>query len=404
MKKLLLTLVSLFMVLGSFAQYKYDVHVEMVNANKETIGLLDQHIFTYNRYIDSNIIYFSTNVNYSVEYIKSIFTDFGIDSININKEKTFATQFVEKAGGVNCSSAEMLCSNTSQSGNSSGGGIQELNASNQGCMSTEHQSSWYYLNVQTGGNLTMNISPVNGTDDYDWAIWGPFTSVTAPLNCPPVSAPIRCSWAAGGGNTGMNTTATDNSEGAGGNRWINDLNTSAGQVYILLVDNFSTSSQPYNMSFGGTTVLGCNQIILPVGLLSFSAEKTVKGNLLSWETETEQRANYFTLEWSTNPNSTNWKEVGMVYANGTTDEKHNYQFMHNTPTAGTVNYYRLNLYDLDGKRTMYDEYIHAVDNSINNKNVIHIYNMMGQEVNNQTKGMLIYQFSDGTTEKVYVPE
>lgn len=411
-------------VFGQTCEYKVTVSSEYIS--KDNLELATQNTPNLGRHLTESGYSIVLNKQNQEAFVRSLFESKGIPVTSVTSNKTFTTQFVEKAGGVNCSSAEMLCSNTSQTGNSSGGGIQELNSSNQGCMSTEHQSSWYYLNVQTGGTLTMNISPANGTDDYDWAIWGPFTSVTAPLNCPPVSAPIRCSWSAEDGPTGMGPywgqtslfgcaplglgpcygwiTPTDNSEGAGGDAWVQNLNTNAGEVYILLVDNFSTSSQPYNMSFGGSTVLGCNQIILPVGLLSFSAEKTVKGNLLSWETETEQRANYFTLEWSTNPNSTNWKEVGMVYANGTTDEKHNYQFMHNTPTAGTVNYYRLNLYDLDGKRTMNDEYIHAVDNSINNKNVIHIYNMMGQEVNNQTKGMLIYQFSDGTTEKVYVPE
>ncbi|MEZ4889881.1 MAG: hypothetical protein R2779_04725 [Crocinitomicaceae bacterium] len=74
-----------------------------------------------------------------------------------------------------------MCSrNTSQTtNNSSGAGTQELNGSSKGCMSTEHQSSWYYINVQTGGDLTLTIAPQNVTDDYDFAIWGPFTSATA---------------------------------------------------------------------------------------------------------------------------------------------------------------------------------------------------------------------------------
>jgi hypothetical protein len=415
---------------AAFAQMtKYNITVSPEHISKDNLELATRNVPNFGRHLTSNGFDLILDERNQEAYVQSLFESKGIPVLSVVGDKTLVVSSVEKAGGNNCSSAEMLCSNTSQTGNSSGPGTQELNGANQGCMSTEHQSSWYYLNVQTGGTLTMTISPTNGTDDYDWAIWGPFTTATAPLNCPPVSAPIRCSWSAEDGNTGMmipywgqvssfgcgflglgscngwittTNNPPDNSEGEGGDAWTQHLNTNAGEVYILLVDNFTTSSQPYNMSFGGTTVLGCNVIILPVGLLSLDGEKTSGGNMIHWETETEQRSNYFAIEWSTNPIAEDWREIGTVFAAGTSEEKHSYNLLHANPANDKINYYRLTLVDLDGKRTVYNDNIISVNNTAQTKVVEHIYNMMGQEVDKNTRGIVIYQYTDGSTQKVFL--
>ncbi|MNE30490.1 hypothetical protein D3C80_1240080 [compost metagenome] len=305
-----------------------------------------------------------------------------------------------------------------------------MTGANRGCLSTEHQSSWYYLNVQTGGTLTMNISPSNSGDDYDFAIWGPFTAATAGANCPPTSAPIRCSWSAVTGNTGMvipfngqtsssgcgpwywpfdpcygMITTTNNpadvSEGSGGDSWVSNLTTSANQIYILLVDNFSNSGQPYSMSFGGTSVLGCTPVVLPIELTEFYPKKTTKGNLLNWTTQSEDRSNYFTIEWTIDPASDDWKEIAHVPAQGYSQEIYHYNALHSNPSSTEINYYRLTSTDLDGSRKVYDSHVVSVDNSQEAKKVEKIFNLMGQEVNENWPGVVIYYYSDGSTEKVY---
>lgn len=65
MKKLLLILCLIMSFGFLYSQNDYKVHVEMSNANKETIVKLDEHISTYNRHISENIISFSTAENYS---------------------------------------------------------------------------------------------------------------------------------------------------------------------------------------------------------------------------------------------------------------------------------------------------------------------------------------------------
>jgi hypothetical protein len=155
------------------------------------------------------------------------------------------------------------------------------------------------------------------------------------------------------------------------------------------------------LSFGGTSVLGCTPVVLPVELSAFTLSKTSKGNNLGWTTQSEDRSNYFTVEWTTDPASGNWTEIANVPALGHSQEVHDYNTFHSNPSLTEINYYRLNSTDLDGSRTTYDAYLLSADNSKDSKKVAHMYNLMGQEVDDNCKGIVIYYYSDGTTEKVY---
>lgn len=297
--------------------------------------------------------------------------------------------------GQDCPGAEMVCSNTSFAGNSSGFGTQELNASNQGCLSSgERESSWYYVNIGSNGTLEMTISPV-ASDDYDWAIWGPFSSTNASTNCPPTSDPIRCSYAGGDGDTGMGNGATDFSEGAGGDKWIAPLNVVDDEIYILLITNHSTSSQPFNLNWGGTAGLDCTPISLPVELTFFTGNKTGNINHLSWETATETNNDYFILEHSVDGFA--WSEITKMNGAGNSTEINNYSFDHRD-FPKTINYYRLTQVDFDGKRETFE--IVSIDNSSDRK-LIKTVNMIGQEVNENYKGVVIDYYDDNTVVKRY---
>ncbi|MNJ84184.1 hypothetical protein D3C87_16270 [compost metagenome] len=408
---------------------RYRISVPQNYLSKENLSLALDQIPNKGVYLTENAFEVVLEQENAGDYIRSVFESAGIPVLSVSGSKYLIVSS-EKAGGNDCEAAGLLCSNTSQTANSGGAGAQELTGANRGCLSTEHQSSWYYLNVQTGGTLTMNISPSNSGDDYDFAIWGPFTAATAGANCPPTSAPIRCSWSAVTGNTGMvipfngqtsssgcgpwywpfdpcygMITTTNNpadvSEGSGGDSWVSNLTTSANQIYILLVDNFSNSGQPYSMSFGGTSVLGCTPVVLPIELTEFYPKKTTKGNLLNWTTQSEDRSNYFTIEWTIDPASDDWKEIAHVPAQGYSQEIYHYNALHSNPSSTEINYYRLTSTDLDGSRKVYDSHVVSVDNSQEAKKVEKIFNLMGQEVNENWPGVVIYYYSDGSTEKVY---
>lgn len=151
-------------------------------------------------------------------------------------------------GQNNCSSALTVCGNSNISYNPSGPGVLEQLGPNS-CINTEKFSVWYIVNVATSGTLTMSITP-NQPSDYDFAIYGPNKT------CGALGDPIRCSYAAGTGATGLNTTAVDLSEGASGDRWVKYLDVQAGEQYILLVNNFSENNNGFQLIWGGTATLG----------------------------------------------------------------------------------------------------------------------------------------------------
>ena len=87
-------------------------------------------------------------------------------------------------------------------------------------------------------------------------------------------------------------------------------------------------------------------IVVPVRLLSFTANCNNSNVVLRWSTATETNNNYFTIESSTN--AINWKIAGTVYGAGNSSSIRNYSFT-DVETYNGVSYYRLNQTDFDGR-------------------------------------------------------
>lgn len=174
--------------------------------------------------------------------------------------------------GNNCP-AFPLCNTASFSDTPNGVGTQELGLSNQGCLSGEHQSVWLQVTVQTSGVMVFRINP-NAADDFDFAVWGPNSP------CPPTTLPIRCSWAAGSGNTGIRAASGDVTENAFGDGWVDPINVTAGQTYLILIDNFSINlgfQLDWNFGANNTTAtFTC--ALLPIELLDFKVTEQNKSN------------------------------------------------------------------------------------------------------------------------------
>ena len=85
---------------------------------------------------------------------------------------------------------------------------------------------------------------------------------------------------------------------------------------------------------------------LPISLLDFTAIKqNEKQSLLTWSTTSEFNSSHFEVETATNGDY--WTKIGEVKAQGNSTALNNYQFVHNNPANG-INYYRINMLDLDG--------------------------------------------------------
>jgi hypothetical protein len=276
------------------------------------------------------------------------------------------------AGGApiqDCIGAMTICNDATVPGNASGEGVEEINSSNNGCLSSgigENQSSWYIFSPTTSGNIALFMD-VNTSTDYDWAVWGPYPSgSTTSSICPPNQQPIRCSFASGGTtfsatgsyDTGMGSSTYSTPQfapptpaiydGTGNtlNGWTPGLQVTAGQVYVLLVDNWSADSNPFTLNFtlsGGAT-LGCT--VLPIELLNFNIKNLGGENLLDWSTASEMNSDCFIIEKATDADN-NFKEIGRMKAMGNSHIQVGYAFIDKKPNYG-YNYYRLKMVDFDG--------------------------------------------------------
>lgn len=237
-----------------------------------------------------------------------------------------------------------ICSDDSFTGGSSGEGVQELNTFNRGCLeSNENEASWYYFSPASPGSVEFTITPTNG-DDYDFAIWGPYTQVECPFYT--LDSPIRCSYASGSADTGLRNGSGDNSETNSGDGFVEDLDVRVGEVYVLLVDNFSSTTDPFDLDwvFSGGSSLDCNPT-LPVSLISQNVECNGSSRIFNWRTGSEVNSDYYDVQRS--EDGSQYKSIGRVAAAGNSAVESRYSFVDDN-YIGWEAYYRLVQYDTDG--------------------------------------------------------
>jgi len=160
----------------------------------------------------------------------------------------------------NCATADPFCTGTSYNYCNSTG-VASMGQYN--CLYSTPNPMWMYLNIQSSGNIDINIAQytTGGTPiDVDFALWGPFTSLSAacagisPSTTVPLTYPsgnlVDCSFSAA-------ATETANIPGA-----------QAGQWYMLLITNFNGSAGyiQFNQS-GGNGATNCN-IVNPTCLIT----------------------------------------------------------------------------------------------------------------------------------------
>jgi gliding motility-associated-like protein len=171
--------------------------------------------------------------------------------------------FPPLAPGQDCSSFSILCSMEKFTQvNVTGAGL--LNTESAGtCLGTESNSAWYKWTAATSGTFTFLITPTVTTNDIDWILYdlGPGG------NCSNVSAATAIRCASGSGVTctpsyfvtGLSLTENDLTEAPGcpigvlQNGLVKYVDMIAGHNYALLVDNFSSGNNGFNIEFGGTT-------------------------------------------------------------------------------------------------------------------------------------------------------
>jgi hypothetical protein len=133
-----------------------------------------------------------------------------------------------------------------------------------GCLGSQPNPAWYYLQIGSSGNLdiliqgqTLSVPPGPG-QDVDFICWGPFSSLANICNSLTPTNTVDCSYSSSFTET------------------LNITSGVAGQYYLVLITNFANVPQNIVFNqFGGTGTTNCalvssNHIICMGSTLSVS--------------------------------------------------------------------------------------------------------------------------------------
>lgn len=165
--------------------------------------------------------------------------------------KTGSIQPLQTGPEQDCNGAIPVCQTTyTQSQSYTGVGSSQEVASGTCLGVGESNSVWYVFTAQTSGSLTFTINTVK---DYDFALYNISNGGCAAV---PTSQPIRCNYSGISGTTGLTLPAQPEtpslSESGAGNPLMPGVNVTAGQTYVLLVNNYTGDQNGYTLTFGGT--------------------------------------------------------------------------------------------------------------------------------------------------------
>ena len=226
---------------------------------------------------------------------------------------------------------------------------------NYGCLrANELNSTWMVVNISGSGSLEFTFGGLGAQAGfYEWIRY-PYTLGTCASILANTVAPIRCNW--NGVNYGGTGLASSVPPGADPTNFEPPLNVIAGQQFVICFSNYSSVTTLVPLEFGGTATVSCNPIILPLELLSFTAEQHERSVRLDWSTATESNTQHFEVERSYGGGD--WQPIGSLPAAGNSQQTSWYTFRDQAPSIGHL-YYRLRMVDADGSHT-WSPTVHAL--------------------------------------------
>jgi hypothetical protein len=126
---------------------------------------------------------------------------------------------------------------------------------------------------------------------------------------------------------------------------------------------------------GDAVIAGSTNVVVPIELLDFSAEKNGdKAVHLTWKTASERNNRFFNVQRS--PNNQKFETIGQLKGSGSSSVLQTYQFTDDAVnTPNNVVYYRLQQVDFDGTST----YSKTVSVSLESKWALKIYPSFAQK-------------------------
>jgi len=150
--------------------------------------------------------------------------------------------------GSLCLDADPFCSDSPETFPASTGAGAAQPGPNYGCLFTQPNPAWYFLQIGQSGNLQITLTP-SPLVDIDFILWGPFTDPTSPCVSQLTAAnTVSCSYSA----QAVETATIPNGQ--------------TGEFYLLMITNFSNQPTDINVTqTGGTGSTDCS-ILIPCDL------------------------------------------------------------------------------------------------------------------------------------------
>ena len=221
---------------------------------------------------------------------------------NLNLVGTFALTVIESSStypalyGKSCSNPIAVCNSTMAVGDP---GYQSIGFTcdddgSANCTGGEKGSAWYQITAIAPGSLNFNIVPNdyvvgnNGAEtDYDFVLWK-VSGTTGTVSCTSIAS-------SGGGSVSACNYSGDGVTGvaAGGNApapypayyngaYEPTVTMAAGDVFVLLIENFSNSTSGFNLDFSASTPGSINYANPATVVWSGGAENTTWPTTSNW--------------------------------------------------------------------------------------------------------------------------
>lgn len=241
----------------------------------------------------------------------------GSGTVNLNNAGTYTSTYdiLLNGAGTVCNSGHLTCNNFSANGTS---GSSVNNSGTMTCTGNFSQNSSCPVNICPGSKITIS---------GDWNSNGGTTTGTGSCGAIKVNGSSTC----------VGCTVT-------------------GPMDFCDPNATDPSSNPtFNNCTGctvGASVTKCTCAILPIELLSFSADKINNEIELNWITASEKNNDYFIIQRS--GDAISFEDIGKVSGRGNSSIASYYKFIDNNSSLADKLFYRLKQTDFDGRYSYSD--------------------------------------------------
>lgn len=208
-----------------------------------------------------------------------------------------SNSYAQTGDGSTPCNAKPFCSDSSYNfPNNYGNSVPPVVGPAYGCLFSQPNQIWYWMQIGTAGTIQISIAQVNAANnglDVDFAMWGPFADLaTGCLAVINGQAPLQCSYSS-------STTETIGLGMSGGVPANTPAAAIVGQVYIVVLTNYS--NQQGSISFAQTAGTGSADCGIVCGLSATNSGNACLGENITLNAVTADTVNTFDYYW-TGPN------------------------------------------------------------------------------------------------------